>query len=207
MPSPLYIVEVFSKEVPCTIVFEVLPQIDPNMNYKQPIRVANINGSLIENGYAVAYVIERNYGGATLSSIYLNGTHYKPEHSVDYWFPGYEKPEELVDGSMRVCMAKSSNLGSYVFLSPLNTMPFMDARGIFSYQYVMVSKEVQPSGIDADPPQLFSNEMTEYSRCDIPFTLFQYNGKYKAMVDNATAQVHLIKGTSTFREMPVYEVF
>jgi len=207
MSSPLYVVEVFSKETPYAIVFEVLPHYtQPQIKWgsmfknERPIRVISINGMPIENGYAIAYVLELDYGGTILTSILYSGNHYEPEDCVDYWFrvASGERPEELVDGSIRVYMNKTSDLGT-VFLNPLDTMPFMDAGGIFSYEYTMVSKEVKMSPKPGSIKYQF-----EHRRCDVPVTLYQSNGKYEAIVDRTTMITHSIDGTVTFREMPIY---
>ena len=217
----LYIVEVFHDNIANSVVFEKFTHRndgnevkdryagDPNMKFgkqitwksmyknERPIRVISINGLPVENGYAVAYVLEWDYGGTTLTSIHLDGTEYVPESGVYYWFPGFDKPEELVDGSMRVYMNKSSDL-SIVFLTPLHSIPFMDEKGTFTYEYKMISKDVRL------PPKPKTYKYSEYPRCDIPVTIYQMGDKFKTMLDKTTMLTHSIEFVYTLHEIPVY---
>jgi hypothetical protein len=185
------------------LVFETLPK-NPTIHKPEvPIRVIRILepdvaidiGTTNESGYAVANVFEWEYGGTTLTSIHFNGKNYQPDVYTNYWFPlpsGQQKVHSLVDGSMRVY----SSLGT-VFLTPVNTMPFMDSNGTFSYEYKMVSKEVK---IPSSPPSPKSE--TEYSQCNVPVVLFQIGNDYKFMVDRTTNIAYSIENVFVFREMP-----
>lgn len=207
---PLYIVELFHENILYSFVFEILPRKNgitpPNMTTKQqikwnsmfknehPIRICSINGSPIVDGYAVAYVLECEYGGTTLSSIHLNGKNYEPEHCVEYWFPGTKRPDELIDGSMRVYMNKTSSM-DIVFLTPLNTIPYMCSDGTFAYQYMIVAKEVML------PPEPKSYKCKlDYPRCKVPVTVYQIGDQYE-MVDKTAMITHLIHCAVTFREI------
>ena len=149
------------------------------------IRESSDVGGNKETGNAVAYVFEWEYGGTTLTSIHFNGKTYHPDVYTNYWFPFplVEKPEELVDGSMRVY----SNMGT-VFLTPLDTMPFMDANGTFYYEYRVVSNEVKTNH-------------------PIEVILFQIGNDYKLMVDKTTRIAYSIDRVFTFREMSTVHKF
>lgn len=203
--SPLYVVELLLDITPYTIVFEPLPRDNrlnpPNMNpiqqiewktmhkNKYPVRVCSINGLQVVNGYAVADILEWRYGGTTLSGIWLNGYYYnQARKNVEYWFPELEKPEELVDGSIRVCMNMKSNK-DVVILSPLDSIPFMDKSGVFMYDYTIVAKEIK------------KEKEYEYLRCNIPVTLYQFGDKFKLMIDNTTMQKLQIDSVITFHNV------
>ena len=217
MPSnPLYTIELFLHKAPQTFVFELLPHKNeikpPNMNSFQqihwgsmfknerPIRVCSINGSPIENGYAIAYVYESKYRGTMLSCIYLNNEKYEPEDCVEYWFPGFDHPKELSDGSLHVHINTPNNLDTgFVFLNPLDTFPFMDSDGVFAYQYMMVAKD--PTLQNGGPSKI----TVDYSPCKIPVTMYQTGNKFNAMVRNDTMTIYPVVYAVTLREIPIYD--
>lgn len=183
---PRYVVELISGKTPYTIVFESLSRDNglnpPNMSpvqhvewktmpkNKYPIRICSINGLQVVDGYAVADILEWRYGGTTLSGILLNGYYYSQEYmNVEYWFPGLEKPEYLVDGSIRVCTNMKSNK-EIAILIPLDTIPFMDTMGGFIYDYMMVAKEIN------------TGKEYEYTKCQIPVTLYQVGNQFKKII-------------------------
>ena len=162
---------------------------------EHPIRVHLINGKIIVNGYAVAFASEWHYMGFTLYSILLNGIIYITYKS-NYWFPSY--PQKLVDGSLRVCLAKTKDT-DIVFLTPLNVLPSMDVSGTFVYQYKMVSILVEVPRND----ESYKNDYV-FPELDRPVTLYQSDNKFNVLVDNLTMEAYCITDVMTFYEMPIY---
>jgi hypothetical protein len=121
-----------------------------------------------------------------------------------------------------------------VFLTHLDTLPFMDTTGTFAYQYTMVSKmnmSTSKGHVLRSIPDSKSTSYAEYEnfaseaeerfpqhlRCKrnlvgkIPelntsMTLYQSGDKFQMMQDNTTATKYKIKGCTTFREMPFYDL-
>jgi len=172
------------------IAFEILSHDDPvSEKYpilnecEYPIRIHHMNGLPIKDGYAVALTSEWHYIGTILAKIVWDDVSYiAGDECLQYWFPSGNRPNELADGSMRVDLEKTSNLGT-VFLCPLNTLPFMDICGKFIYEYNMVAKED-----------------TKY-KFNTPVTLFQKGNVFGTLLDNTTSLKHIIRRVVTFREM------
>ena len=169
------------------IAFEILPFVQgkyrPN---EHPILVHTINGTPIANGCAVAFTLEWDYMGTVLFSILLNRISYVA--NVEYWFPSGNRPTGLVDGSIRVHTTDTNDM-EIVFLTPLDTLPFMDATGTFVYQYTMVSKMnmLTPSG-------------TVLPELNTPVTLYQTGEKFRILQDNTTMMQYKIAMYSGLEE-------
>jgi len=179
------------------IAFEILPREQGRSNAllkpdECPIRVHTINGAPIANGHAVAIKIKYEYMGTVLFSILLNRVSYVS--TVQYWFPLCERPAELVDGSIRVHTTDTKDM-EIVFLTPLDTLPFMDATGTFAYQYKMVSKM-----------NMLTPKGHVFPKLNTPMTLYQSGDKFQMMQDNKTMAKYKIEGVTTFREMPFYDL-
>jgi hypothetical protein len=111
-----------------------------------------------------------------------------------------------------------------VFLTPLDTLPFMDATGTFAYQYTMVSKM-----------NMLTPKGHVFPELNVPVTLYQTGDKFRMMQDNTTMVRYKIamysglaqvveggiqvfsrenplgscrenEGVTIFREMPVFEM-
>ena len=185
------------------IAFEILPREQGKSleKDKHPILVHTINRKKILNGYALAFTLKWDYMGTALFSILLNRISYVAgSGDAQYWFPSGNRLTELVDGSIRVHTTDTKDM-EIVFLTPLDTLPFMDTTGTFVYQYTMVSKMVtiQPKGES-------SKYKLEFPVLNRQVTLFQTGDKFRMMLDNTTMVKYKIEGCTTFREMPFNDI-
>jgi hypothetical protein len=178
------------------IAFEILPCVQGKYRPDEhPIRVHTINGTPIANGYAVAVKSKCEYMGTVLFSILLNRVSYVAGiGDIQYWFPLCERQAELVDGSIRVHTTDTKDM-EIVFLTPLDTLPFMDATGTFVYQYTMVSQM-----------NMLTPKGHVFPELNTPMTLYQSGDKFRIMQDNTTMVKYKIEGVTTFREMPFYDL-
>jgi hypothetical protein len=173
------------------IAFEILPREQGKSleKDKHPILVHTINGTPIANGYAVAFTLKWDYMGTVLFSILLNRISYVAgSGDAQYWFPSGNRPARLVDGSIRVHTTDTNDM-EIVFLTPLDTLPFMDATGTFVYQYTMISKMnmLTPSG-------------TVLPELNTPMTLYQTGEKFRILQDNTTMMQYKIAMYSGLEE-------
>lgn len=196
------------KYEPCEIVFETLshnkdttthstmlskgpPPLEWNAlrANENPVRIVRINGEKIVDGYAVATSFEQLYGGTILESIRFNDVNYvtrlegRPDNK--YWYPGTEKPAELVDGTILLYLDDNTKIYA-VFDEDM--IPFMDKKGIFYYVCKIVSQVDNHGNVIV---------------CDNrPAILYQTNPSNQLTVKYAGG-ASVVKWNYVFREIPM----
>lgn len=156
--SPVYTVELSVDKNPVVLEFEILDrdkQIEnpPNVTAGQQIKlrsmfaneylvlVHSINGEPISDGYAFARTLKTRYCGTLLTGIRLNGVSYKTDVNNEYWFPGTEKPEELEDGCVEICLLDAE----FLYANPSTKPTFMDLTGTFVENFELVGTKIRKS--------------------------------------------------------------
>ena len=156
---------------------------------EHPIKVVRVDSNEIAEEYGVAHTLEYEFGATILSSIRYNGTSYRPNSHVDYWFPGATRPAELRQDIMMLYMNKTSDLNN-ILIAPLDdSIPFMNSKGVFCNACEIVMKQTRGGKWEK-----FNSRIVTYDRGEHPLAVL------------VSDVVHSVNFASVFQEIPVLEI-